>query len=91
VVADVSTGAIQLRLDALSIAATTGDAHWESAGPSSRHHYLLRVNSGAVRVSLEEDATITAPAVDARTSPAAAGGVMAALNLVLDGIAARRE
>ena len=91
VVADVSTGAIQLRLDALSIAATTGDAHWESAGPSSGHHYLLRVNSGAVRVALEEDATITAPAVDARTSPAAAGGVIAALNLVLDGIAARRE
>ena len=91
VVADVSAGAIQLRLDALSIAATVGDAHWESAGPASRDHYLLRVNSGAVRVSLEEDATITAPAVDARTSPAAAGGVTAALDVVLDGIAARRQ
>src|SRR5262249_8085417 len=52
VVADVSTGAVQLRLDGRSIAATTTDVHWESvAGAAARDHYHLALRSGTVRVT----------------------------------------
>lgn len=89
VVADVSTGVLQLRLDGRSIAATITDTHWESRPDAAeRDHYLVKINSGAVRVTLEEDPTISAePAPSATTEPRA--GVAAALNVVLDGVAAR--
>lgn len=88
VVAEISTGSLQLRLDGRSVGATT-DAHWESVeGASARDHYLVKVNSGTVRVTLEEDASISAhPAPAAAPLPRA--GITAALNVVLDGVAAR--
>src|SRR4029077_3954586 len=46
VVADVSPGVVQLKLDAFSTSAATSDLHWESAGASaSSNRYELRVNS----------------------------------------------
>jgi AcrR family transcriptional regulator len=89
VVADVSPGAVQLRLDGRSMAATTGDSQWESvAGATQRAHYRLKINSGSVRVTLEEDASIDAEPPQAMpTVPRAS--VSAALNVVLDGVAAR--
>ncbi len=89
VVADVSPGAVQLRLDGRSLAATTGESHWDSvAGAGARDHYRLKINSGSVRVTLEEDASIGAePPPTAPPVPRAS--VSAALNVVLDGVAAR--
>jgi len=89
VVADISTGALHLKLDAFSVRATTGDARWESAPDAAGgDHYRLRINSGAVRVTLEEDPSITAGPVGAEvTAPPA--GLAAALNVVLDGVAGR--
>jgi hypothetical protein len=51
---------------------------------------LLRISGGAVRVSLEEDASISVrrPGAGAGTAPVA--GVTAALNVILDGVASRR-
>jgi TetR/AcrR family tetracycline transcriptional repressor len=91
VVAEVSTAAVRLRLDAFTIAATTGDVTWEST-PGARHqdHYLLRISGGAVRVSLEEDASISAERPHRGAAVVAPAGVMAALNLVLDGVASRK-
>jgi AcrR family transcriptional regulator len=89
VVADISPAAVRLRLDAFSLAATASDVHWESAGPPTGDYYGLKINGGAVRVSLEEDATITGSAVDA--SGASRAGDADALELVLDGIASRQR
>jgi hypothetical protein len=82
---------VRLRLDAFTIAATTGDVTWEST-PGARHqdHYLLRISGGAVRVSLEEDASIIAEGPRTGAAAVAPAGVMAALNLVLDGVASRK-
>jgi TetR/AcrR family transcriptional regulator, tetracycline repressor protein len=90
VVAEVSTAAVQLRLDAFTIGATTSDVVWESApGASQADHYRLRINSGTVRVSLEEDPSLSSgrpmPA-----PPVASNGVVGALNVVLDGVESRR-
>ena len=53
VVAQISTGSLQLRLDGRLIAATTADIDWEStANAATRDHYLLKINSGTVRVTL---------------------------------------
>jgi hypothetical protein len=88
VVADISTGALQLRLDDFYVGATRSDVHWESAGPASADFYQLRISSGVVRLSLEEDRSIQLPDHAMAASPAG-GRVNAALELVLDGIAAR--
>ncbi len=89
VVADISAGALQLKLDAFSVRATTADARWESAPDAAGgDHYRLRINSGAARVTLEEDPSIAAGPVEAEvTAPPA--GLAAALNVVLDGVANR--
>ena len=89
VVADISAGALRLQLDGRSIAATTADTRWESvAGAAARDHYRVRISSGTVRVTIEEDPSIGAGPVPA-TAPTRGAGVAAALNVVLDGVAAR--
>jgi hypothetical protein len=89
VVADISAGALQLRLDGHAVAATGWDTHWESVPGAAEHdHYRLRINSGTVRVSVEEDPSISSePAPD--STAVARAGVGAALNVALDGVAAR--
>lgn len=49
---------------------------------------MLKINSGTVRVTLEEDPSISSQPTPAAT-PVAREGVSAALNVVLDGIVAR--
>jgi TetR/AcrR family tetracycline transcriptional repressor len=89
VVADVSTGAVQLRLDGQAIPVTTSDHHWESVGgATARNCYWLTISSGTVRVTVEEDATLTAKPGPV-AAPVARAGITAALNVVLDGVAAR--
>lgn len=87
VVAEISTGALQLKLDDFSIGATTSDVRWESSGPSSSDYYRLRINSGSVRVALEQDAALPLDVV--RGIAGEGGGLAAALELVLDGVASR--
>ncbi|MGH7775855.1 MAG: hypothetical protein ACREPI_01580, partial [Candidatus Dormibacterales bacterium] len=91
VVAEVSTGAVRLRLDGRTVVATTSDLHWESAaGAAARDHYAVKISSGAVRVTLEEDPSLAAvPAPGAAAGTPTRAGVAAALDLVLDGVAAR--
>jgi AcrR family transcriptional regulator len=90
VVAEASTAAVRLKLDAFTIAATTGDVSWESTpGARDHDHYLLRISSGAVRVSLEEDASISTERPGPGEAAGAQAGITAALNLVLDGVASR--
>jgi AcrR family transcriptional regulator len=92
VVAEVSAGNVQLRLDGSSLSATTADTRWQSgAGASATDHYKLTINSGTIRVSLEEDASIAPAPFPAAAAPPPPAGVSAALEVVLDGVAARRS
>jgi TetR/AcrR family tetracycline transcriptional repressor len=89
VIADVSTGAVRVKLDDFSIKAATSDLHWESAGASAlSNRYELRVSSGAVQVSLDENA-IEAQARRAELPPLMVGPVASALDILLDGVEAR--
>lgn len=88
-VADVSPGSLHLRLDGRPVAASTGDTRWESMdGASSGSHYRLKVSSGTMRVNVEQDASIGQPSIGP-AAPVARAGVSAALNVALDGVAAR--
>lgn len=89
IVADVSPGSLQLRLDGRLVSASTADTRWESRdGASSGSHYRLKVNSGTMRVTVEEDASIGQPGTGS-AAPIARAGVSAALDVALDGVAAR--
>jgi len=89
VVADISAGALRLKLDAFTVGAATTNAHWESTQDAAdQDHYLLRISGGAVRVTLEEDASIDAERVPANP-PVPRSGVTAALNVLIDGVASR--
>jgi hypothetical protein len=89
VVAHVHTGVLQIRLNGRNIPATASDVHWQS-GPdaSSRDHYQLTIHSGSARVTLEEDTSIRSTPAP-QSTPAAPAGLLAALNVVLDGVAAQ--
>ena len=90
VVAELSAGVVKVKLDDYSIGATTGDLVWQSSPAAGEvSHYLLRVSSGAVRVSLEQDSSLpTDPSNGYPTAPPDAQAVDA-LSLILDGIVAR--
>lgn len=88
-VAEVSTGVVQLRLDRRSIGATTTDVYWECGeGAAAGDYYRLKIYSGTLRVSVEEDASIS-PTAAPGSAPEARAGIGAALEVVLDGVAAR--
>jgi hypothetical protein len=89
VVAEIHTGVLQVRLDRRSIAATPSDVRWQSVpGAAARDHYLLKIHSGTMRVTLEEDASIQSVPIP-HAVPVGRAGLTAALNVVLDGVAAR--
>jgi AcrR family transcriptional regulator len=55
--AKVSSGALQVRLDAFSTKAAILDAHWASADARvAGNRYELRISGGAIQVSLDETA-----------------------------------
>lgn len=86
--ADISAGALGIKLDAFS-AAVTSDLQWESPGASaSVDRYELRISGGAVQVTLDERAPSTsAPSVKAeRPAP---GESASALDILLDGVEKR--
>jgi TetR/AcrR family transcriptional regulator, tetracycline repressor protein len=89
VVAHVSGGTARIKLDAFAAAALTSDLHWESPGASaSADRYELRINGGAVQVTLDEKATPSpAPRVEPERPPA--GESTSALDILLDGVEQR--
>jgi TetR/AcrR family transcriptional regulator, tetracycline repressor protein len=86
--ADISAGAVGIKLDAFS-AAVTADLQWESPGASaSTDRYELRISGGAVQVSLDDKATPTsAPRVEIERP--ASGEAASALDMLLDGVEKR--
>jgi hypothetical protein len=89
VLADISPGSLRLKLDAYAITASTGDSRWESPGASrSSDRYELRINGGAVQVTLDDKADEqTLPAVTVQ--PESLGDAVSALEILLDGVEKR--
>ncbi len=89
VVADNSPATARIKLDAFSATAVTSDLRWESPGASSAaDRYELRINGGAVQVTLDDKATPSAaPGVEPPRP--AAGEPASALDILLDGVEAR--
>ena len=89
VVADISAGAVRVKLDALSIKATVTDLHWESEGASgSADRYELRISGGAVQVSLDDMAK-SQPAPQLEPEGPSSGEAVSALDILLDGVESR--
>jgi hypothetical protein len=66
------------------------DTRWETPGAGvSPDRYELEVSGGAVRVSLDQSAVEGSAAQVAESAMPADGGPVAALGIVLDGIAGR--
>lgn len=88
--AEVSTGVIQLRLDAVGSTATTSDLRWEShpGAAVAADYYRLDLSSGCLKFRLEEDASIPDRGPDLRAAPVRTSS-SAALGVVLDGIELR--
>jgi TetR/AcrR family tetracycline transcriptional repressor len=89
VVAHVSGGTLRIKLDAYSAAALAYDFHWESPGASaSPDRYELRINSGAVQVSLDDKATPSS-ATHVKPELPQDGDAASALDILLDGVEKR--
>jgi hypothetical protein len=91
VTAYITPPTARIKLDDFSAAAVTSDLRWESPGASaSADRYELRINGGAVQVSLDDKATpSTAPGVEPEPPPA--GESASALDILLDGVDARMK
>jgi TetR/AcrR family tetracycline transcriptional repressor len=89
VVAHVSGGTARIKLDAFFATALTSDLHWESPGASaSADRYELRINGGAVQVSLDDNATLS-PAPRVEPERPAGEDAASALEILLDGVEKR--
>ena len=89
VIADISPGCVRLKLDAFVANATTTDVRWESVGASSStDRYELRINSGAVQVTLDDSAT-EEPSPSELEQTEAPREAASALEILLDGVARR--
>jgi AcrR family transcriptional regulator len=88
VVAHVSGGTARIKLDAFSAAALTSDLHWETPGAAgSADRYELRINGGAVHVSLDDAATPSA-LTNEEPERSPSGESASALDILLDGVEA---
>ncbi len=87
VAADISIGAIRLKLDEHTVKATVMDSQWESrAGASAApDRYQLRISGGAVQVSLDSD-TKSVKAVEPERPDEQAREPASALEILLDGV-----
>lgn len=88
VTARVSSGAVKVRLDDFATRVAVGDVHWQSDGAGrAGDRYELEISSGAVKVTLDSYAPkATAPAA---LSSRGDGSAVSALEILLDGVAAR--
>jgi TetR/AcrR family tetracycline transcriptional repressor len=92
VVADISTGAVRIKLDDYSVKAAVMDSQWESMDGASTlpDRYQLRISGGAVQVSLDAvSAAPPAPAARSEQPPESQGEPASALDILLDGVEAR--
>jgi hypothetical protein len=90
VAADISTGAVRVKLDDHSIRAAVIDSVWESehGASASPDRYQLRISGGAVQVSLDSEMTSVKP-VEADRPVEASGEAVGALEILLDGVESR--
>ena len=89
VVAHVSGGTLSIKLDAYAATALAYDLHWESPGASaSPDRYELRINSGAVQVTLDDKATPSSFPLVKPEGPSVETGA-SALDILLDGVEKR--
>ncbi|HEY1419109.1 MAG TPA: TetR family transcriptional regulator [Candidatus Dormibacteraeota bacterium] len=88
--ADISAGAVRLKLDDHSIKAAVADSRWESeeGAAAAANRYQLRISGGAVQVNVDTHVRSAPPAEPA---PAAepAGKPAGALDILLDGVESR--
>jgi hypothetical protein len=90
VAADISPGALRVRLDDYAVNATVADSHWESVQGASEapDRYQLRINSGAVQVTLDSKAKAVDPVV-AEVPVESTGEPASAIEILLDGVERR--
>jgi AcrR family transcriptional regulator len=90
VVANVSTGAVKVKLDDYTTKVTVSDVHWQSEGAStSADRYELQVSSGVVKITLASYELGGEPATLVVAGPTAQGKAASALEILLDGVEAR--
>ena len=87
VAADISTGAVRIKLDDYAVKAAVTDSQWESeeGAAVATDRYQLRINGGAVQVNLDSEAKAIEP-VKVEVPAAADGESAAALEILLDGV-----
>ena len=90
VAADISPGALRVKLDDYAVNATVADSKWESVQGASEapDRYQLRINSGAVQVTLDSKAKAVDPAI-AEVPVESIGESVSALEILLDGVERR--
>jgi TetR/AcrR family tetracycline transcriptional repressor len=92
VAADISTGAVRIKLDDYSVKAAVLDSQWESTegAATAPDRYQLRISGGAVQVSLDAVAPDPpVPPTQADRPSASDGEPASALEILLDGVEAR--
>ena len=92
VAADISTGAVRMKLDDYSVRATVTDSQWESQEGASvaPDRYQLRISGGAVNVNLDTNAKVTAQSeLGSEPMSASTGEPTSALEILLDGVESR--
>ncbi|HEY1455500.1 MAG TPA: TetR family transcriptional regulator [Candidatus Dormibacteraeota bacterium] len=91
VAAEISGGVVRLKLDADSFRATVSDTRWESRDGASAapNRYQLRINSGAVQLSLDSGSSAEAVAVPSEPAAQRTGDQASALDILLDGVESR--
>ena len=90
VAADISTGAVRIKLDDYSVKAAVIDSQWESAdgAAAAPDRYQLAIKGGAVQVTLDSEAKAV-PAVNAEVPVETPGEQVSALDILLDGVESR--
>ena len=90
VAADISAGAVRLKLDDYSVKAAITDFQWESEDGAAvtGDRYQLRISGGAVQVTLDSGAKAV-EAVIAEVPVEVAGEPASAIEILLDGVESR--
>ncbi len=90
VVADISSGAVQIRLDDFHPRLPFGDSHWETAGAAEApDRYQLHISGGAVRVTLDQSAPEESAPLAEPSPEIGDQALSAVLGTVLDGLSGR--
>jgi AcrR family transcriptional regulator len=90
VAADISTGAVRLKLDDYAVKAAVTDSKWESekGASSAPDRYHLSIKGGAVQVMLDSETKGVDPVI-AEVPVEPTGQAVSALEILLDGVEKR--